>query len=89
MGRGAFPLRVSLHGISLESTEGIHTPDLGLTSTDRTQAMESRNWQDLAIELRRRGIACTTPTSTKRMINHIQTLPRTLNTLVNRFIEGI
>ena len=55
---------------------------------DLNIALEPRDWQTLVTEIRRWGTGSKVLPATRRLLNHIQPLPRTLNTLANIFISA-
>jgi hypothetical protein len=57
--------------------------------TDRERISESRDWQNLHTEIQRINKAPNTLPITKKLLNHMQPLPRTVANLVGYFISAI
>jgi hypothetical protein len=60
-----------------------------IPSVDWEKITEPRDWQVVHLDIRKRGNAQGVPAVTKRILNHIQPLPRSLTNLTSIFTSEI
>jgi len=60
-----------------------------MSTADQQKIKEPRDWQTLYSDIRRRGLDKDALPATKRLLNHLQLIPRTLATLIGIFTKAI